>query len=152
MPQFTINEAVAGEHEEIGLLCAKVIEAEVTKDPQLLAETIENVNKNLAIWLREPSRCVHLVAVAAGRIVGTVLVKDFRNLCTLFVDSGFHGKGVGRSLVDEVSERCRGRSEDGLLVLNAAPKAIAFYRKLGFVERVATRPLPPGFQAMQRFL
>lgn len=152
MPQFTIMAAVAEQHEEISLLCATVIEAHVTDDPQLLAETIGNVGKNLAIWLSEPPRCLHLVAVSAGRVVGAALVKDFRNLCTLFVASELQGVGIGRSLLNEVSSRCRGRSEDGLLVLNAAPNAIAFYRRLGFTERVASRSLPPGFMAMQRVL
>lgn len=152
MPHIIITDAVADQHQEIRLLCAGVIEAHVTSEPQLLADTIANVDKNLAIWLAEPSRCVHLVAVSAGGVVGTALVKDYRNLCTLFIDSGFQGMGIGRGLLEEVSVRCRGRSHDGLLVLNAAPKAIAFYRKLGFSDRVASGPLPPGFLAMQRML
>lgn len=149
MPGFTIEEAVAEQHAEIGRLCAHVIEAHVTSEPQLLADTVGNVDKNLAIWLREPARCLHLVAVSEGRVVAAALVKDHRNLCTLFVASGLQGLGIGRTLLNEVSSRCRGRSEDGLLVLNAAPHAIAFYRRLGFTERAASRPLPPGFMAMQ---
>jgi len=152
VPHITIADAVAAEYEDIRLLCANVIEAHVTREPQLLADTVANVNKNLAVWLNEPHRCIHLVARSAGRVVGATLVKDLQNLCTLFVATGLQRQGIGQRLLSEVSSRCRSQGGGGLLVLNAAPDAVPFYRKLGFTERVATRPLPPGFVPMQRSL
>lgn len=63
---YAITEAVASQREEIRLLFDKVMEAGVTKDQRLLAETIERVNKNLSVWIAEPSQCMHPVAALPG--------------------------------------------------------------------------------------
>ncbi|MFO1312719.1 MAG: GNAT family N-acetyltransferase [Burkholderiales bacterium] len=146
----TITEPLPGEAPEIRSLMAAVIERDVTRDEALLSDTLANVNSNMDFWLENPDRCVHLVARLAGRTVGVVLVKDFWNLCSLFVASDAQGTGIGRALVQEAAARCSGRSPKNALYLIAAADAIAFYRKLGFIERTAAGPLPPGFLAMQR--
>lgn len=147
---FTVTDATPADADPIRALMEHVIRRDVTSDAALLADTLVNVNGNLDIWLREPQRCVHLVARDGPALIGVVLVKDHWNLCSLFVDSAHQGQGVGRQLVEAAADRCRGRSEKGALLLNAATNAIPFYRKLGFTERVPARPLPAGFAAMQR--
>lgn len=147
-----ITAASPEDADAIRRLMAEVIARDVTQDEALLADTLANVQGNLDLWLREPGRCVHLVAQAGDRIVGVVLVKDFWNLCSLFVASDVQGQGIGRRLVEAAADLCRGRSEKNALWLNAATRAIPFYRKLGFTERLASRPLPEGFLAMQRAL
>jgi len=77
-------------------------------------------------------------------------MKDFWNLCSLFVASNVQGQGIGRELVEAAAARCKGQGTERALCLNAATAAIPFYRQLGFVERRAARPLPPGFLAMHR--
>src|SRR6478752_5582728 len=129
---------------------AQVIRASVTTDELLFAQTFENVDKNLGIWLAEPQRCVHLAAMRAGELVGIVLVKDSWNLCSLFVSPALQRSGIGRLLVEEAANRCRGRSPKDALWLNAAADAVAFYQRLGFVSRQSSQPLPPAFQPMQR--
>lgn len=129
---------------------AQVIERDVTSDPAVLKATLANVNANLAFWLENPERCVHLVATAHDQVIGVILVKDFWNLCSLFVESSEQGRGIGRMLVESAAERCRGRSDKRGLLLNAAANAIPFYRKLGFFERTSSQPLPAGFMAMIR--
>lgn len=152
MVAVTLTDATPGDADAIRALMDRVIRRDVMSDEAVLADTLANVNANVDVWLREPARCVHLVAHAGPALVGVVLVKDFWNLCSLFVDSAHQGQGVGRQLVEEAAARCRGRSERGALLLNAATRAIPFYRKLGFTERVPARPLPAGFLAMQRAL
>ncbi len=147
---LTLADATPGDAEFIRVLMDRVIRRDVTTDEAVLADTLANVNGNVDLWLRDPARCVHLVARAGPDVVGVVLVKDFWNLCSLFVDSAHQGQGVGRQLLEAAAARCRGRSEKGALLLNAATNAIPFYRKLGFTERVPARPLPAGFAAMQR--
>lgn len=145
-----LTDATPDDAEPIRALMARVIRRDVTSDEALLADTLANVNANLDLWLREPGRCVHLVARDGQALIGVVLVKDYWNLCSLFVDSAHQGQGVGRQLVEAAADRCRGRSEKGALLLNAATRAIPFYRRLGFTDRVPARPLPAGFAAMQR--
>jgi GNAT superfamily N-acetyltransferase len=148
--EFLVTEAAPEDADAIRALMAAVIRADVTQDPDLLRDTIANVNANLDLWLRDPGRCLHLKAVASGRIVGAVLVKDFWNLCSLFVASDMQHLGVGRMLVEAAARTCTGKSPKGAVYLNAATNAIPFYRRVGFVPRESTQPLPPGFQAMQR--
>lgn len=149
---LTLADATPSDAKSIRALVDRVIRHDVTTDEALLADTLTNVNGNVDLWLREPARCVHLVARGGPDVIGVVLVKDFWNLCNLFVNSAHQGRGVGRRLVEAAANRCRGRNEKGALLLNAATNAIPFYRKLGFTERVPARPLPAGFAAMQRLL
>jgi ribosomal protein S18 acetylase RimI-like enzyme len=119
-------------------------------DPALYTDVIVNVNENIDFWLALPQESVVLKAVAGGAVIGMVQVKRFWNLCSLYVHPHFQNQGVGRELLEAASAACAGRSPRDAILLNAAPGAIEFYRRLGFVEREATRPLPPGALAMQR--
>ena len=146
----TLRDAAPGDAPHIRALMERVIRADVTQDPHLLQDTLANVNGNVELWLKEPARCLHLLAMQDEALVGVVLVKDFWNLCSLFVASDRQGQGIGRLLVETAALRCAGRSAKEALWLNAATGAVPFYRRLGFVAREATRPLPAGFLAMQR--
>lgn len=146
----TVADVQPGDAAEVKAFMARVIADSVTQDPDLLADLRANVDGNVDWWLGHPQEAVHLQAIRHGRLVGVVLVKQFWNLCSLFVEPGSQGQGIGRALVEAAVARCAGRSPKQALWLNAAPAAIGFYRGLGFTQRPATRPLPPGFVAMQR--
>jgi len=79
--------------EQIRLLMRRVIAASI--DPSLQRGIIANVEANLTAWLNRSVECVHLVAVSDRSIVGVVLVKNFWNLCSLFVEQAEQGRGVG---------------------------------------------------------
>lgn len=115
------------------------------------AATIENTQRNLDYWRLWPGRCVHLVAEGEGRTLGVVLVKDFWNLCSLFVEPKVQRQGIGRSLVRAAVVACRSQSQEPAILLNAAPDAVAFYRRQGFTSWSSMQKLPPGFQAMRYF-
>jgi GNAT superfamily N-acetyltransferase len=130
-------------------LIARVIATSVVADAPVRAEMTENALGNLQWSVEHPEKCCHLKCTAQGGIIGVVLVKNFWNLCSLFVLPEFHGQGVGRMLVLAAVDHCRGKSERNALWLNAATNAVSFYVKLGFIPRSTAQPLPPGFQAMQ---
>src|SRR4051794_19185210 len=102
------RSAVRTEAEQIGRLMAAVVATSVSHDEAVRTDTIANVNSNLAFWLDHPEKCVHIVATVAGTIVGVVLVKDFWNLCSLFVDPNHQRSGIGRALVNGAIDACRG--------------------------------------------
>lgn len=129
-----------------------VIAASVAADGQLLADLRANVDGNVDWWLAHPRDAVHLQAERDGHLAGVVLVKQFWNLCSLFVDPACQRQGIGRALLSAAMERCAASSPKQALWLNAAPGAVGFYRSLGFAERTPTKPLPAGFVAMQRRL
>ncbi|MRD48079.1 GNAT family N-acetyltransferase [Caenimonas koreensis DSM 17982] len=148
----TLADAQPQDAQALRELMARVIAVSVTQDEAVLQSTIANVNRNLGWWLAHPGECVHLKAEAGGRIVGVVLVKQFWNLCSLFVEADLQGQGVGRALVEAACDACRGRSPESALFLNAATNAIPFYRHLGFVERESAQTLPAGFLPMRKSL
>jgi GNAT superfamily N-acetyltransferase len=63
-----------------------------------------------------------------------VLVKNFWNLCSLFVEPSYHRRGVGRSLIQEAVKQCAARNEWPYLRVNAAPNAVQFYSAIGFTK------------------
>ncbi len=131
---------------QICTLMRGVIEASV--ECSLRHDILANVEANVAVWLRRPAECVHLVAVVDGSIVGVVLVKDFWNLCSLFVASALQGRGIGTVLVGAAIDQCAGRSPKIALLLNAYPNAVVFYERLGFMRR-ALHSSQSGIQTME---
>ena len=146
-----LSAVAPAEAEPVRRLMERVITASVA-DASVRTHTLENVNRNVDYWLTHPGQCIHLKAVVRDELVGVVLVKDFWNLCSLFVDERVQGTGIGRRLVETASAACSGRSPKQALYLNAASHAIGFYERLGFVPRESSQPLPPGFRPMQRAL
>jgi GNAT superfamily N-acetyltransferase len=138
--------------EELRALMPRIIAVAVTRDATRYDEMTENVLSNLNWWLENPEKCCHLKCVVDGRLVGVVLVKNFWNVCSLFVEPEHHRQGIGRALILAAADVCRGKSERGAFWLNAAPEALPFYTRLGFTDRPPTQPLPPGFRAMARTL
>ena len=146
----TIADVDAQDAEPVRTFMIDVIAESVTREEPVFSDLVGNVSDNLAWALAYPAQCVHLKAEIDGALAGVVLVKEYWNLCSLFVAPALRGRGLGRALVEAAAERCRDRSPRQALWLNAAPDAVPFYRRLGFTSRPATRPLPPGFEAMLR--
>ena len=141
-----VRSAQPEEADAIGSLMRDVIGSAV--DTSLRREILDNVQANLAVWLRRPHECLHLVAVDGDSIVGVVLVKDFWNLCSLFVARPVQGRGMGRALMQAAIAACRGRSPKNALHLNAHPNAVRFYERLGFRTRPSVQDSTSGIRAM----
>lgn len=142
-----LRTATLQDTDGILALMGRVIRDTVDEDHH--AETIQNVTDNLRHWQRSAESCVHLVAESGSDIVGVVLVKDFWNLCSLFVATEHHRKGIGRALALVAIERCRAVSPKRAIHLNSSPFAVTFYLALGFEPRESKQPLPPGFVPMR---
>ena len=140
-----VRQAQPEDTAQIRSLMQRVITVSV--EPSIRAGILENVEANLALWLSRPSGCVHLVAVLRDSIVGVVLVKDFWNLCSLFVDQASQRAGIGASLIQAAIAQCKGRSPRNCLLLNAYPSAVGFYERLGFTLRGV--PSSSGIRLME---
>lgn len=74
-----------------------------------------------------------MVAKERERIVGMAALRAGCHVSLLFVDEKFHGMGIGRKLVAALQQTYL---DEGCvqLTVNAAPYAIGFYEKLGFIK------------------
>ena len=97
-----------------------------------------------------PEGCI-LLAELGGEIAGVVALRQFQpdtgEVKRLFVLPAFHGRGLGRLLMNALLERARAAGYQRLL-LDTIPgrmdAAIALYRSLGFreTERYYDDPIP----------
>ena len=76
------------------------------------------------------------VAVDNDRIVGMGSLRSGNLISLLFVHEDYHRQGIGRRLVQSLTEFVRGRQPRfSTMRVNAAPYALGFYEKLGFQSR-----------------
>ena len=73
-----------------------------------------------------------MVALDKGHVIGAVTVRDHNHLSLLFVDEEYHCQGVGSALLNRICKYLKQEEGERYVSLNAAPGAVAFYRKLGF--------------------
>jgi GNAT superfamily N-acetyltransferase len=74
-----------------------------------------------------------LVAEAEGKLVGMIEIRNCQHIALLFVDAGWHRRGIARTLFELALEECRRRiGELKLFTVNSSPYAIPFYRSVGF--------------------
>ena len=87
----------------------------------------------------------------SGRIIGVISLREHNHISLLFVDSAYQKNGVGTALIKRAGEYVRTDNEEarhdrnkpeeyryfrakgGILTVNAAPSAVGFYKKNGFV-------------------
>jgi GNAT superfamily N-acetyltransferase len=148
MARLTIAEVLPEDMDQAFTLTRRVIGVTFADRDTESAEMTGNALGNLRWWQANPEKCCHLKAVSDDRLAGVILVKNFWNMCSLFVEPEFQRQGIGRALVMAAAGRCRDENGVEALCLNAAPDAVGFYTRLGFTQRTPARPLPPGFQAM----
>lgn len=145
----SIREATPNEAQQIRILLSLVIHESLDATVHNIPSILKNVNDNVDLWLAAPDNIVHLVAEVDGKLVGAIMIKEFWNLCSLFVDPAFQRKGVGGQLVQAAVERCRGRSPHGAIHLHANDEAVEFYCALGFEVKDTSRIPPAGSTAMK---
>ena len=70
-------------------------------------------------------------AFAHEKLIGVIATRsEGTHIALFFVDGGFQGKGVGRSLFQTVLADC----ESNRITVNSSPYAVPIYKKLGFTE------------------
>ncbi len=84
-----------------------------------------------------------ITAYCAGRLIGTGRVISDGVFHALIVDvivwPEWQGRGIGRSIMERLIERCRAAGIRDVQLFCATGKA-GFYRGLGFLERPADAP------------
>lgn len=78
-----------------------------------------------------------LVALDGSRIVGVASIRYCNHLSLFFVDEAYHKRGVGTILMKHLCTYLKEEAGERYISLKAAPYAVNFYRKLGFLT---TRP------------
>jgi GNAT superfamily N-acetyltransferase len=82
--------------------------------------------------LAQPEYCF-VVAVQDGQVAGVIAMRANEQVVFLFVQQECHGLGVGRKLWDKMQAQALERGHPGPFFVNADPRAVAFYERLGFV-------------------
>ncbi len=88
-------------------------------DPELIWQMYENADLVLSAWINS-----RLVGIA--RVLSDWVLYSF--LCDLAVEPDLQGRGIGRQLIHQVLERCKGTD----LLLRDSDLSSAFYARLGF--------------------
>ena len=90
-----------------------------TDNPEALRRSFEQSSLVLSLW--EADRLVGLARVLTDG-------EQMSYLCDLAVEPDVQGTGVGKRLIDEILERCKGTE----LVLRDSNISTGFYERLGF--------------------
>jgi GNAT superfamily N-acetyltransferase len=123
-----------GEESEISDLVARVFDEFVAPgySPEGVQAFLDYAN---SAALRERSQVNHfvLVAVAHGKIVGMIEMRNHDHISMLFVDKTFQGKGISRELINRALGISRSnRSDLSTVTVNSSPYAVPIYERLGF--------------------
>jgi GNAT superfamily N-acetyltransferase len=129
-----IETVESSDEAALASMMLRTIRTSVRIEADEMAAVITNVLANMHWAFDHAHQCVHLKCVVDGRIAGAVLVKNFWNLCSLFVEPSDHRRGIGRSLIEEAIRQCVARNERPYVRVNAAPNAVEFYSAMGFTR------------------
>lgn len=145
----SVREATPNDEQQIRTLLSLVIHESLDAKVHNIPSILKNVNGNVDLWRAAPDNIVHLVAELDGKLVGVIMIKDFWNFSSLFVEPAYQRRGVGRQLVQRAVEKCRGRCPHDAIHMHANNEAVEFYRKLGFEVKDTSRTPPVGSTEMK---
>lgn len=72
------------------------------------------------------------VALNEEKLIGFITVRNRCHISLLFVDKEYHRMGVGRTLIQKLSEYLIAEVGVDYMTVDSAPYATEFYHKLGF--------------------
>lgn len=67
-------------------------------------------------------------------MVGMISLRNETHISLLFVDAKYHRRGIGRQLIQYVSNYVIQEEGHDFITVNAAPYAVGFYHRVGFVD------------------
>lgn len=82
--------------------------------------------------LAQPEYCF-VVAVQNEQVAGVIAMRASQHVTFLFVQQECHGQGVGRKLWHKMRAQALELGHSGPFFVNADPRAVPFYERLGFV-------------------
>lgn len=77
---------------------------------------------------------VVFAAMDGEKHVGVISLRNRKHISLLFVDEKYHKNGIGRMLIEQVQSFVKAEYGENSITVNAAPYALGFYHKLGFVD------------------
>lgn len=72
------------------------------------------------------------VALDGKKIVGMLTLRGGSHISLLFVDEQYHRRGIGRALMQYLSNYLLTELQTSRVTVNASPYGVEFYHKLGF--------------------
>ncbi len=78
-----------------------------------------------------------LLALCGGEMVGVATLRSGNRLSLLFVEEGHQKRGIGRGLLDRLCAYLKNEAGERSITVTAAPEAVNFYRKCGFLATSA---------------
>ena len=78
-----------------------------------------------------------MLAMEGGQMVGVGTLRSGNRLSLLFVAEGHQHRGIGRALLDRICAYLREEAGERSITVTAAPAAVNFYRKCGFLATSA---------------
>ena len=74
------------------------------------------------------------VALDRNKIVGMITLRNSTHISLLFVDEKYHRRGIGRALIEYLTNYLLTEVGVSYVTVNASPYGVAFYHKLGFQD------------------
>ncbi len=128
-----IEDFIPGQEEALSPMIQKIFDefigGEYSREGK---ETFRRFIDSSALRERFEGGNIILVARKEERIIGIIEIRDMSHVCLFFVDSDFHGRGIGRQLMDEAVKRISGKSS--FLTVRSSTYALPAYEKLGFTR------------------
>lgn len=74
------------------------------------------------------------VALDGKKIIGMITLRNNAHISLLFVDEKYHRQGVGRALMQYLSNYLLTEVQADHVTVNSSPYGVGFYHKLGFKD------------------
>ena len=72
------------------------------------------------------------IALDGNKVVGMITLRDMTHISLLFVDEEYHRQGIGRALINHLTDYLMTEMGMDRVTVNASPYGVGFYHKMGF--------------------
>lgn len=72
------------------------------------------------------------IALDGNKVVGMITLRDMTHISLLFVDEAYHRRGIGRALINHLTDYLMTEMGIYRVTVNASPYGVGFYHKMGF--------------------
>lgn len=72
------------------------------------------------------------IALDGNKVVGMITLRDMAHISLLFVDEAYHRQGIGRALINHLTDYLMREMGMYRVTVNASPYGVEFYHKMGF--------------------
>lgn len=131
---FQIRKAVKADWEDAMELAFRVfLKYEAMEyEPEGIRNFAEFVTDESLRKMFLAGRYLLFVAIENEKIIGMISLRNGNHISLLFVDEGYHRKGVGKALVKYLQEYLLQNTEYDKMTVFSSPYGIPFYHRIGF--------------------